>query len=246
MKVFKRVVSEFNAKQIPTLPTRKLSPMHSKSITISIPYLNLVMTILMAFEDEKTGSVIFKTRYGGYDDEELEKARQELLKKISFENYLESNQARITQEIKESLLDEPRIANGHADIAIWSGSELTKRKQKIKDLDASNRLNLIVIIPEKPADYDAARRELGPLSNTYKNTIFALYEGSYRKRYERWVSACALQVLGQHRSNRSMMDEARRQIESEVTKFLSDLTKVSLFFRGATVKKAMVSWRDRH
>jgi len=246
LKVFKTIVlmEMLHAKTLDPvlLPTRKniSNALVMTEITdIDTILANLVdKPILMAFEDEKTSSTIFKTRYGGYDDEELEKTRQDLLKKISFENYLESSQNRISQKIKENLLDEPRIANGHADITIWSGTELKKRKQKIKDLNAGNRLNLIVIIPEKPVDYDVARRELGSLSNTNKNTIFALYEGSYRKRYEKWISACALQVLGQHRSNRSMMDEARRQIDSEVMKFLSELTKVSLFFRGTTITKA--------
>lgn len=194
--------------------------------------------ILVAFEDERTGEMIYKTRYGGYDDEELENAQQGLLKSLTFEKFLESNQNSITQQIKEALLDEPRIANGHADIILWSGAELTRKKQKLKEFEAGGRFNLIVIIPEKPSDYDFARRELGSLSNTYKDTVFALYEGSYRKRYEKWISACALEVLGQQRANRAMMDEAKRQIQSEIAKLLADLVKVSLFFRDATVTKA--------
>lgn len=246
LKVFKTVVlmEMLNAKtQDPVLlPTKK--NISNALVMTNLTNLDAILTnlvekpILLAFDDERTGSKIFKTRYGGYDDEELEKAKQELLKNSSFEKFLEYNQTKISQKIKEALLDEPRIANGHADITIWSGAELTRKKQKIRELDATSRLNLIVVIPEKPADYDFARNELASLSSTYKNAIFALYEGSYRKRYEKWISACALQVLGQTRANRSIMDEAKRQIESEGDRLLSDLTRVSLFFRGATVTKA--------
>lgn len=246
LKVFKTIVlmEMLNAKTQDSvlLPTKK--NISNALVMTDITDIDSVLTrlvekpILLSFDDERTGSTIFKTRYGGYDDEELEKAKRDLLKSFSFEKFLEHNQTTITQKIKEAMLDEPRIANGHADITIWSGAELAKRKQKIKEFDASNKLNLIVVIPEKSVDYDSARRELNSLSNVYKNIIFALYEGSYRKRYEKWINACALEVLGQKRANRSIIDEAKRQIESEVAKFLSDLVKVSLYFRGATVTKA--------
>jgi hypothetical protein len=246
LKVFKTVVlmEMLNAKtQDPVLlPTKK--NISNALVMTGITNVDDLLTrlvekpILLAYDDERTGSIIFKTRYGGYDDEELEKAKQDLLKNSSFEKFLEHNQVNIFKKIKEALLDEPRIANGHADITIWSGAEFTKKKQKIKELDASSKLNLIVVIPEKLADYDFARNELNSLSSIHKNIIFALYEGGYRKRYEKWISACALQVLGQKRANRSIMDEAKRQIESEDNKLLSDLVRLSLFFRGATVTKA--------
>ncbi len=194
--------------------------------------------ILLSFDDETTGTTIFKTRYGGYDDEELEKSKQDLLKSFSFEKFLKHSKATIAQTIEEAMFDEPRIANGHADINIWSGAELTKKKQKIKELDIGSKPGLVVVIPEKLTDHDVARRELNSLSNAHKNVIFMLYEGSYKKRYEKWISACALEILGRKRANRSIIDEAKRQMKSEVTKFLSDLTKVSFFFRGATVTKA--------
>jgi fibronectin type 3 domain-containing protein len=192
--------------------------------------------LIISYEDEMSGSIVYKTMYSGYDDEEKNKIKKELLKNRSFEKFILENTDDIRQKVIEHVTDAPRISSGNCTITALPANDIPQRKQ-IKNLDDDKNLNIIVCIPESPVEFDHARRDILSLSKNHKNAIFTLYEGSFVKRYDRWLNACAFLVLGQRRSNRSMISEADREVKTEVKRFLEDLERVTIFFRGETVTK---------
>lgn len=192
--------------------------------------------IIISYEDEQSGGIVYKTLYGGYDDEERNKIKKNLQKKRTFEKFLQENTDDIIKKVTENVIDAPRVSSGNCTITVWPAHNILKNKH-IKDLEEDKNLSIVVCIPESPGEYDHARRDVGTLSKKHKNAIFALYEGNFNKRYERWLNACALLLLGQKRSNRSMISEGDREIKSEVKRFLDELERVTIFFRGETVTK---------
>jgi len=192
--------------------------------------------IIISYEDEQSGGTIYKTVYGGYDDEERNRLKKDLKDIHAFEKFIADNKKEILKKIKEQITDAPRIASDNCNITILPAENIPKRKE-IKDLDVDKKLNLIVCIPETPKEFDRTRQDLLNLSRSHKNVIFALYEGSFAKRYDRWLSARALSLLGQKRSNRSMIAEAQKEEKSEIKKLLDDLNRVNIFFRGESITK---------
>jgi len=244
LKIFKAVVLMemlYAKTSDPVILTTKINIQNAFSFT-SIEHSQTLLkslvdnSILIEWEGETEGS-IYKTRFGGFDDQELIKIKEELRKKIPFEEFLKQNREKTVQKFIESLIDTPRVTAGHAEISLLSVNQLSQNSVKIKQMEESGKLSCVIVIPQKIKDLDLARKQLGDLSQKVRDSIFILYEGNFEKRYEKWLDGKSLESLGHQRSNPSMIEQASQQISSEVTRFISDISRAVIFFRGKTVVK---------
>ncbi|MBP1928934.1 hypothetical protein J2741_001481 [Methanolinea mesophila] len=191
-------------------------------------------SILLDYFDDKSKKTIYKTRFGGYDDEEIRKYIEDLKEKKGFDDLLKTINQKIIAKIKIETNDSPRIKNNHANIIINSIKQIEKIENQISNYENESKLNIFVFIPLKIGEFDISRNKLVKLSSHFKNSIFISYEGNFDKIYDRWLEGQAISLIGQQRSNQTMKNQAAQQIESAEQLLITELNRSMIYFRGAS------------
>ena len=220
----------------PLLPSKK--NLENAYALTEIPNLDQILTLLLdkpliiKYSDPQIGSVIFKTKYGGYDEEELLAIKKEIKTTVSFEEFIKRNQNIIIKKLIEGFSYAPRIFYNYASLTLYSAGIVSRNKQMIQDLQNKGSLSVIIALSETSEDIDNARKFFMEVSNEVKNTIFILYDQNYKNHYERWLEGSALLKLGENRSNRTIINEGQSQIDASIEQMTKEFSRSTIVFRG--------------
>lgn len=196
-------------------------------------------SVLMSSENERTGEIIYKTKYGGYEDAEIGKEEERLKTSIPYAKFLQTPEIKesIHSFVKEQTLKSPRIQNNYFDLPILSPNEFQKSKLMLKENDKSGLLQIVVVVPQNNSESNNIRKDLENLSQKSENSIFILYDGEFEKRYSQWIHGRALVAVGEKQTNHTMIEQGIKKQKYEIQRLVEDLTHCIIYFKGTSVTK---------
>lgn len=187
--------------------------------------------VLMTYDDDRTGAVIYKTRFGGYDDEELRKIRDNLQRTYPFEKFIEHYKGQIENAVVSRLSDLPRITNRYLSIHVLGEEGFRAKERTLLEKDGTGEASLVILVPETPAQFERLRQSAHAFALKAKNAIVLLNEAEHERTYGRWLDAFAQQTLAQTRASGEMLAESQRQLKSVETRLVENLAWFLLNFR---------------
>lgn len=195
---------------------------------------DLVEKNLIISQEDRSGAILYKTSFSGTNERDIAGKVEKIGKKITFEKFLEQNEDSIINSIveKSNLNNVCRIRNGYSKFILISADSVKDKENILENIGNSNNLEIVIIIPKNSSEIPNVRSHLLSISNTNKNTIFILYDGTYEKYIERWVKATATIIVADENKDTTMMEEANNWLEKVIKDFNSELNKKFIIFNG--------------